>query len=258
MNQLQKAIILGSGTSTGVPVIGCDCKVCLSPQLEDKRLRASIALTDGSNWLVIDTGPDFRLQILRAGIKSMAAILYTHTHADHCHGFDDVRAFGFKNAHPIPCYLHALHKQDFYTRFSYAFEETAYMGSKPQVEIRTIPDGKFKIGGLIVEPMVLPHGGFEVCGFRFGRFAYVTDFKGFNRQNMAKWRKKVDIMVASGIHFGRHPAHNTIPETCELFRELGVKRGIITHLSHRVSHFADQPKLPAGIEFAFDGMAIDL
>ncbi len=254
-----KVIILGSGTSTGVPVIGCSCSVCSSLDPRDKRLRSSICLSmDGNKWLIVDTTPDFRQQMLSHRIAAISAVLYTHTHADHCHGFDDLRAYSFVSPHVVDCYLLPDYIAEFRTRFAYAFEDTVYSGAKPMVEIREIPDERFQISGWEIEPIRLPHGGFVSCGFKFGRFAYLTDFKGFPQENLESWRGKIDVMVASGIHFGEHHAHNNIPETLGLFRDLGVKRGIITHISHRVGHESGTLRHPEGAELAYDGMVIDL
>jgi phosphoribosyl 1,2-cyclic phosphate phosphodiesterase len=255
-----KVVILGSGTSTGVPVLGCSCPVCKSHDPKDQRTRASLALLheNGKN-IVIDTGPEFRLQLLRAGIGDLDAVLYTHTHADHCHGFDDLRAFSF-NPHrkTIDCYLLPEHMADFKERFKYAFETTGYEGAVPMTRLKEIPCDTFLVSELEIEPVKLPHGHMTTCGFRIGNFAYATDFKGFPEDVIKQWRGKVDFMVASGIHFGQHKTHNVIPETLTLFERLGVKRGWISHLSHKVDYKRDRSRLPAHVDFSYDGMVIDL
>jgi phosphoribosyl 1,2-cyclic phosphate phosphodiesterase len=253
-----KVLVMGSGTSTGVPVIGCQCSICLSSDLKDRRTRASIALQNGGGWVIVDTGPDFRAQILSQNILKVKAVLYTHIHADHCHGFDDLRAFSFQSSEPIPCYLMSEHLTEFKVRFAYAFEDTGYTGSKPVVDLREIPEQPFFVQDLEVEPIRLPHGHFTTCGFRFGNFAYITDFKAFPDAWIPKWKGKIHTLVASGIHFKPHPAHSSIPETCELFARLEVKRGIITHLSHKVAFERDSINLPKDVFLAYDGMVIDL
>ncbi|MFW7377952.1 MAG: MBL fold metallo-hydrolase [Oligoflexus sp.] len=251
--------ILGSGTSTGVPVIGCTCEVCQSSDPKNKRTRASIAVVvDEDRRFLIDTAPEMRLQILAAGIPSINAVLYTHMHADHTQGFDDLRAFYFKKRQTIPTYLLAEYEDEFRRRFAYAFEETGYLGAKPQIDLRFIPEKKFVIDEVEIEPIVLPHGHVRSCGFRFGEFAYVTDFKGFSKAQIAAWRGKVKVMVASGIHFREHGTHSVIPETLDLFAQLGVEKGVISHLSHEVEHTRDRSRLPRCVEFAYDGMVIDL
>jgi phosphoribosyl 1,2-cyclic phosphate phosphodiesterase len=206
----------------------------------------------------VDTGPDFRQQVLRAGIRDISCVLYTHIHADHCHGFDDLRAFAFKAPKQTPAYFLSEHIAEFKSRFAYAFQESGYGGAVPQIDAIPIPEGPFQFKGLDIDPIRLPHGHVTTCGFRFGHFAYITDFKSFPEENKAEWRKHVRTMVASGIHYGTHPSHSCIQETIELFRELEVERGIITHLSHRVDFDEVSATLPSNVELAYDGMVIDL
>lgn len=259
MTSLQRVVILGSGTSTGVPVIGCTCSVCMSPDPKDNRTRASIALQlDDERWLVVDTSPEFRIQALRAGIANLECVLYTHTHADHCHGFDDLRAYSFYRSEPIQAFLMPEYVEEFRTRFSYAFTDTGYKGAKPLIILNNIPEQRFQVCGLAIEPIRLQHGVFGTCGFKIGDFAYFTDFKGLPDGLAHRWRGQISTMIASGIHYGSHHAHNTIPETLEMFADLEVDRGIITHLSHKVSHQLHSPTLPPGVELAYDGMIIDL
>lgn len=254
-----RVVLLGTGTSTGVPVIGCSCDVCRSPFTENNRFRTSLALVDSQNKaLVIDTSPEFRLQMLRARIQELHAVLYTHVHADHCHGFDDLRAFGFTRKDAIPCYLGREYFQEFKTRFSYAFEDTGYLGAKPSVEVREISEDSFNVGGMSIEAIKLPHGNAVSYGFRVGDFAYVTDFKQFSPEQIKAWKGKIRIMVASGIHFGAHKTHSTIPETIALFEQLGVEKGILTHLAHDVDHFRDAHRLPDHVVFGYDGMTFDI
>ena len=254
-----KIIILGSGTSTGVPVIGCKCPVCKSTDKKDKRTRASIAvIPEGSLPIVIDTAPEFRLQVLDAGITRVENVLYTHLHADHTHGFDDLRAFTFFSKTPIKLWIKPDYIEDFKQRFNYAFVNTGYRGAKPKVIIEQIPEHNFYIGDQEVEPIVLEHGHIMTTGFRFGEFAYVTDFKRFPDQILQKWRGSVRVLVASGIHFGAHDSHSTVPETVELMEKLWVEKGYISHLAHDVDYKRDSARLPDHIKFAFDGMMIDV
>lgn len=208
--------------------------------------------------MIVDTGPDFRAQVLQHDIRELEGVLYTHLHADHCHGFDDLRAFSFSRETPIPCYLLPHYIQELKERFSYAFRETGYRGAKPQVALHPIPEEAFQFGPYEIDPVQLPHGPFITSGFRIGNFAYATDFKHFTPEQIQRWRGKITAMVASGIHFGMHPAHSVIPETVELFEKLEVKQGVITHISHMVDHERDSLKLPAHIKLAFDGMSIDV
>lgn len=253
-----KAVLLGSGTSTGVPVIGCRCSVCTSQHPRNQRTRASVAVQSDEQTILIDTSPEMRLQLLSADIRRLRAVVYTHLHADHVHGFDDLRAFYFKNHKPLDVYLLPELIPEMKTRFAYAFEATGYQGAVPQVILHPIPEGPFTIGPFEVDPIRLPHGHVTTCGFRFENFVYATDFKAFPQKGIERWRGRVDTMIASGIHFGQHPSHSVIPETLKLFEDLAVRRGILSHLSHDVDYAKHAHLLPPYAEFGFDGMTIDL
>ncbi len=255
-----KVTVLGSGTSTGVPVIACPCEVCHSLSPYNKRTRASILVSDLRNGqnLVIDTAPDFRTQILRQNVQHLEYALYTHIHADHCHGLDDLRAFYFFNQKPVQCWIHPRHVEEFRTRFAYVFKETGYIGTKPQIILNEMTHPQFQIGNLDVETVDLPHGNVVTSAFRIGSFAYATDFKFFPDAIIKQWKNKVKFFIASGVGFKEHPTHSSVPETIRLFETLGVSKGIITHLSHSVDYERDQPKLPTQVEFAYDGMEFTL
>lgn len=255
-----KITILGSGTSTGVPVIGCNCNVCTSPSSFNKRLRASIAVKPKGkdHSLIIDTGPDFRTQVLRAGISRVKNVFYTHLHADHCHGFDDLRAFYFFNKEPIKCYMGSEYLKEFQERFSYAFVDTGYKGVTPQIDLTSLPEGEFDVSGVTVESRSFEHGAVNSYGFKFNDFCYVTDFKKFTEKDIKHWRGKIKVMVASGVHFRFHFSHSVIQETIKLFQDLKVERGIISHLSHEVDYHRDKNQLPKNVEFAYDEMEIEM
>lgn len=251
--------VLGSGTSTGVPVIGCTCAVCLSTNPRNNRTRASIMLTlENGESIVVDTGPEFRIQALRAGLKRLKHVIYTHTHADHLHGFDDLRAFWFHSRESVVCHISSEHEAELRERFSYAFHPTGYQGIKPQVELEVFQDERrFAAAGLTIEPSLLPHGDTTSAALRIGRFVYATDFKSVPNPVKDRWRGQIDLMIASGVHFGPHRTHSTIPETLALFQDLRVKQGIITHLAHEVEIDRDSALLPLNVQYAYDGMAID-
>ena len=255
---MDRAVILGSGTSTGVPVIGCSCLVCESTDPKNNRTRASILVEREGRRVLIDTSPEMRLQLTRASVKAVDAIFYTHLHADHTAGFDDLRAFYFQSKQRLPVYLQAHYHAELKSRFSYAFTDTGYRGATPQIDLRELGLGPTEILGLPVEVIELPHGNVSTAAMRFGDFAYATDFKAFSPAQIAAWRGKLNVMVASGIHFGKHDSHSVIPETLELFDKLAVKRGIITHLAHDVNYSEHNAALPLGRELAYDGMVIDL
>jgi len=258
MKQTMEVTILGSGTSTGVPIIACPCEVCASDDPKNKRFRSSILVQDLSSSfrLVIDTSPDFRSQILSNNIKSLDAVLYSHNHADHTNGFDDLRVFYFFNKKKIQCWIAEKYYQEFKNRFSYAFNNTGYQGTTPQVELKTIPEQAFQVGPWKIESFPLPHGNIDSWAFKIGDFVYATDFKNFTEQAFQAWRGKIHTMVASGVRFTEHPSHSSVLETADLFRKLGVKKGYISHLSHEVEHQRDSSRLPKNTYFAYDGLKI--
>lgn len=251
-----KVTVLGSGTSTGVPVIGCDCEVCHSPHSENNRTRASLLLNHDSLNIVIDTAPEFRLQMLRARVKTLAAVLYTHIHADHCHGFDDLRMFAFRDKDKsIPCYMHTDFIAPFKQRFSYAFDShTQYYGTLPQIDLQPLPDKIFTVAGLQVETVRLPHGAVMTNAFRIGKFAYATDFKTFAPELIARWKDKIETMVISGVRFRPHKTHSSVQESVAILQALNVRRGFIGHLSHEVDYHRHRDQLPPGISFSYDGL----
>ena len=206
-----RVTVLGAGTSTGVPVIGCQCYVCTGSILKNQRTRASIAIKKNEETILIDTSPEMRLQVLAARISSIRAVFYTHLHADHAHGFDDLRAFSFNSGKPVDIFILPELIPELRERFRYAFEDTGYLGATPLVCLHPIPSQAFDVGPFNVEPVRLSHGHVETCGFRFEKFAYATDFKKFPTEYIKKWHAKLDVMIASGIHFGQHQTHSVIP-----------------------------------------------
>lgn len=254
-----KVTILGSGTSTGVPVIGCDCAVCTSSHPYHQRTRASIMLTlDQGQSIVIDTGPDFRQQMLRHRVEQLHHVFYTHTHADHCHGFDDIRAFYFRSQKPMNCYLSNLHVEEFKARFHYAFYDLGYVGTKPQVVLQTFDEGSLSVLGHQFEAVYLPHGNTQSVAYRLGGFVYATDFKAFPESLIERWRGTIHTMVASGVRYRTLPTHSTLPETVTLMEQLKVKRGVVSHLNHDVDHELASESLPPHIALAYDGMCLEV
>lgn len=249
--------ILGSGTSTGVPVLGCSCGVCKSKDPKNERWRASIAVRhNNGHTVVVDTGPEFRLQLLRANISTLQHVIYTHLHADHCHGFDDLRGLYFSSEKPITCWLHPTLIPELKQRFHYAFEDTGYLGGRPDIRLLPFPQehGTTTIADMEMETFLAPHGNAFTNVLRFGRFAYATDFKTLSDANIKAWRGKIHTMVASGLRWRSHKTHSSIDETLEIFKRLDVERGIITHLNHEIDFEVDSRKLPSHVELAFDGL----
>lgn len=252
--------ILGCGTSTGVPLIGCGCAVCRSSDPRNKRSRTSAMLTtsDGMN-ILFDIAPDFRSQMLATGLDHVDAVLFTHLHADHCHGIDDLRAIFFKSLRPVECWVDPIHRDEFNSRFAYIVSPSGYEGVKPQITLNTIPDGAFHVGSRVIHHETLAHGrSARVKAFRVGRFAYATDFKEFPDEVIARWKGHIDTMVASGLQWLPHDTHSTVEQTVELMRRLEVRRGILTHMNHDVDYEDAVARLPSFITPAWDGMTIDI
>ena len=240
-----KLTILGSGTSQGVPVIGCRCEVCTSTDSRDKRLRTSAMIeTDGGARFVIDAGPDFRCQMLRAGVSRLDAILLTHEHKDHTGGIDDVRAFNFVDyppvIHPVDIYAAPAAARVVRKDYDYAFEEEKYRGA---------PDIRLHESGHHSER-------FEVTGYRIGRMAYLTDFKTIADAEVGKLIG-VELLVVNALRFRPHPSHFNVEEALALIARVAPRRALITHVSHEIGqHAATTALLPRGVELAYDGLEI--
>lgn len=262
--QTIKATILGSGSSPGVPVIGCDCEVCTGGDPFNQRTRASLLLTayagtDQEQHAVFDTAPEFRIQMLRENTRHLEHVIYTHTHSDHSHGFDDLRALFFRARHPLSVHATAAHLEDIKKRFSYAFNDAEYHGTKPQLVLHEITPGTtFTIFGIEVEPATVSHGNQEVTVFKVGGLVYATDFKSMPDDLVTRWRGKVHTLIASGLRMTSHPTHSSLPETLGLIKKLKAKQGVITHMGHEIDYHAVSRTLPANVRLAFDGLSVEI
>lgn len=248
---------LGTGTSHGVPMIGCDCDTCRSEDPRDRRSRPSvyIRLADGTSVLV-DTGPDLRAQALTYNIRRVDAILYTHGHADHILGLDDVRRFNVIHRRPIPCFGDERTLWDLRRTFAYVFDpDTPKGGGLPQVDLFTIV-GPFCIGGEEIVPVPLMHGQRSILGFRVGRFAYLTDC---SRIPDASWPllEGLDVLVLDALREDPHPTHFTITEAVDVARRIGARQTYFTHMAHQLRHAPTCDRLPAGMALAYDGLTIE-
>lgn len=252
-----KVTFLGTGTSQGVPVIACDCAVCLSENEKDKRLRSSVLIEDKGKTLVIDTGPDFRQQMLRENVQQLDAVVFTHEHKDHIAGLDDVRAFNFKQQKDMDIYASEAVQKALKREFYYAFEEHKYPGV-PHLNLKTITSDPFKIEGVEMIPIDVWHYKMPVKAFRVDNFTYITDANRIEEEELEKI-KGSDVIVINALRKQEHISHFTLTEAVELLKELNPKKAYLTHISHLLGkHDEVQKELPDFIQIAHDGLKIIL
>ena len=250
-----KITFLGTGTSSGVPMIGCNCEVCTSADKKDKRLRSSILVESDATTLVVDTTPDFRYQMLRAGVKKLDAVLFTHPHKDHVAGLDDVRAFNYFLTKPMELYANSLTEEAIKREFAYAFSDKKYPGI-PNLSLNTIDDKPFYIGDIPVIPIQVWHLKMPVLGFRFGNFTYITDANKIDDEEKEKI-KGSQAMVLNALRNEKHISHFNLHDAVAIVQELGVLNGYFTHISHQLGrHDEVNAGLPEGIELAWDGQEL--
>lgn len=253
-----KVTFLGTGTSQGVPVIACGCRVCTSTDQHDKRLRSSILISDTpAGNIVIDTTPDFRYQMLRADVKHLEAVVVTHSHKDHIAGMDDIRAFNYFQQRAIDIHASAATQEGIVREFAYAFAAHKYPGI-PELNLRTIGTQPFDVNGMIFTPINVMHHLMSVLGFRFGDFTYITDANFIAPEEKEKI-KGSQVLVLNALRKEKHISHFTLSEAIELAQELEVPQVYLTHLSHQMGlHSEVSRELPPGISLAYDGLEIIL
>ncbi|MBI5177982.1 MAG: MBL fold metallo-hydrolase [Nitrospinae bacterium] len=252
-----KILFLGTGTSTGVPMIGCHCRVCSSTDVRDNRLRTSalISWQDGpiERNVLIDASTDLRAQALRHGLERIDAVLFTHAHADHVHGIDELRSFNFIQHEEIPCYGPPDTLEKLRRRFDYIFAETAYEGGgKPKLSLHPV-EPPFELFGKTVEPLPVKHGSSDVFGYRFGPLAYVTDCNAIPPATMEKMRG-LRLLVMGAVQRKPHSTHFGVDEAVAAIRSAGAKKGYLTHMNHDILHSEVSAALPSGVSLAYDGL----
>jgi phosphoribosyl 1,2-cyclic phosphate phosphodiesterase len=256
-----RLVFLGTGTSFGVPQIGCACRTCTSLDPHDKRTRTAALIETRGRRLLIDTPPELRLQLVAAGVGEVDAVLFTHAHADHVHGIDDLRALSVKRQSPLPAYGPAATMQELSARFTYIFDPAvrAQPGtSKPELAAHVLaPDEELEIAGARVLPLQLPHGDKAVFGYRVGPVAYLTDAKAVPAAVCERLRG-IEVLVLNALLRGPHPLHLSIPEAVAAARQIGARRTFLTHLTHETPHAEMAAQLPAGIAPAYDGLVIEV
>jgi phosphoribosyl 1,2-cyclic phosphate phosphodiesterase len=252
-----RATLLGTGTSQGVPVIACQCAVCTSPDARDKRLRCSVLLELPGKTFCIDAGPDFRQQMLRADVRQLDAVLYTHLHKDHTGGLDDIRAFYFPTQQPMDVFLDANTLQLLQREYPYIFDGTSYPGI-PKLAIHLIEGmAPFEVQGTQVQPIPVLHHKLPVNGFRIGSFAYVTDANYIGPESMALLQD-LDVLVLNALQFEHHISHFTVNEALAVVEQLRPRATYLTHISHRLGRHSEvEAKLPPGVQLAYDGQVLE-
>lgn len=247
--------VLGSGTSMGVPTIGCDCAVCHSSDPHDRRTRPSVMVEYDGRLVLIDTTPDFREQAIREGIDHVDAVLYTHTHADHILGIDDLRPLSFHRPGKIPLYARPEAGEFLRNMFRYIFDADYKFGGIARVELKNI-EGPIELFGTRFEPIPIIHGETEILGFRFGSAAYLTDFSDVPEPSM-KQLHGLDILFLDALRHKPHPTHSTVENSLRIVNELKPKRAFFTHICHDLPHAETNASLPPNTQLSYDGMKLE-
>jgi phosphoribosyl 1,2-cyclic phosphate phosphodiesterase len=251
-----RVTVLGSGTSHGVPMIGCDCTVCTSTDPRDTRTRPSIVVALPTGTILVDTAPELRLQAVAHKVRRVDAVLFTHTHADHLHGIDDLRAYNARQGGAIPLYGSPTSMEDIRVRFDYIFAQSYLGGGLPLLDLHPV-EGPFAVLGHTVVPVVVLHGHLPVYGYRFGRFAYVTDCSAIPEPSMALLHD-LDVLILDALRHKPHPTHFNIAQALEVIAALQPRRAFLTHLTHDVLHRRVAGELPEGVALAYDGLTFEV
>ena len=251
-----KLTFLGTGTSQGVPVIACECEVCRSLDYKDKRLRTSVLISSESTQVVIDTGPDFRQQMLRERVEYLDAVIYTHEHKDHTAGLDDVRSFNFKQNADMPVYGRKQVLEQIQIEFAYAFQKKKYPGV-PKIKCIEIENKPFTINDIEFTPVEVMHHKLPVFGFKVKEMAYITDANFITEAEKDKL-KGLKVLVINALQFESHISHFTVDEALELIEELKPQQAYLIHISHKFGlHAKVEPNLPENVAIAYDGHSIE-
>lgn len=250
-----RVIILGCATSTGVPIIGCQCRVCTSDNPKNKRTRCSLFIETKGKNILIDSSTDLRFQALKHGITRLDAVLYTHSHADHTHGIDDLRTFNFINDMVIPCYGNELTINNLKKNFAYIFDGVRSAGGKPKLELNIV-ENKFNFDVVEIIPVEINHDRWNILGYRIGNVAYLTDCSGIPDESMEKLHG-LELLIISALRYREHPAHFNIQQSVDIAQKINPKLTVFTHMGHEVEYETLLSELPDNIVPAYDGMEME-
>lgn len=252
-----KITFLGTGTSQGVPIIGCRCEVCQSLDFRNKRLRTSIHVEISGQSFVVDTGPDFRQQMLRENVQHLDAVLFTHAHRDHTAGLDDVRAYNFMQKSDMPVYGKREVLDQLKMEFAYAFAKDAYPGL-PRITLNQIDERPFEVNGVPVTPLPVMHLHLPVLGFRFGNFSYITDANVIPEETLLRL-KGTEVLVLNALQIEHHISHFNLDEALNMIARISPRKAYLIHISHKLGlHSAVEKKLPDNVSLAYDGLQVEL
>ncbi|HEX8617178.1 MAG TPA: MBL fold metallo-hydrolase [Thermoanaerobaculia bacterium] len=253
-----RVTFLGTGTSMGVPVVGCACRVCTSADPKNQRLRQSVAIEANGKHFLIDTSPDLRLQLLRHPIPRLDFVLFTHSHSDHLMGLDDIRPFNFRQRESIHAFANPLTAKAIRRAFSYIWDTSSQLGGgKPQLELHEVEEA-FTHEGIRIIPIPVDHGEWTILGYRIGNFAYITDTNGIPPASM-KLLEGVEVLALDGLRPApRHSTHFIVSEAVECAQEIGAKQTWLIHLAHEVEHSEIEATLPQGVRIAYDGLVLEV
>jgi len=250
--------LTGTGTSTGVPMIACNCAVCTSSDPRDQRLRTGVYVRNGEQAFLIDTGPELREQMVRARVPSVSAVVYTHEHADHIMGLDDLRIFCFRQKQSLPLYCEERVEQAIRRTFAYAFDETTHtLHSKPSLTFSRISETPFSLCGLTIRPIRLLHGKLPVLGYRIRNVAFCTDVSEIPAESWPLL-EDLDVLILGAIREEPHPTHFSVSQALEVVARVSPRQTYLTHISHSLPYEATNARLPEGVQLAYDGLTISL
>jgi phosphoribosyl 1,2-cyclic phosphate phosphodiesterase len=254
----REMILLGTGTSHGVPIVGCHCPICLSGHPRNQRTRSGVAVRAPEGTFLIDTSPELRIQLLREKIEMVHAVIYTHSHADHIFGLDDLRLFGYRLERPVPLYCEEIVEQQIRAAFSYAFaapDPDLHPGAVPKLELRRIGLEPFELLGLTIRPLRLLHGKLPVLGYRFGNVAFCTDVSEIPEETYPLL-EGLDVLIVDALRDKPHATHFGIPQALAVVERVRPRRTYLTHVSHHLDYEITNARLPQGVELAYDGLQI--